>query len=34
LTLNAVTRSGTTIFTNSSAAGGFFSFGTWAATAG
>jgi hypothetical protein len=32
-TLNGVTRSGATIFTNSSAAGGFFSFGAWAATA-
>ena len=32
VTLNAVNRSGATIFTNSSAAGGFFSFGTWAAT--
>ena len=32
-TLNAVNRSGATIFTNSSAAGGFFSFGTWAVTA-
>jgi len=25
-------RSGATIFTNSSAAGGFFTYGTWAAT--
>jgi hypothetical protein len=32
VTLNGVTRSGATIFTNSSAAGGFFTFGTWAAT--
>ena len=32
VTLNAVNRSGATIFTNSSAAGGFFSYGTWAAT--
>jgi hypothetical protein len=32
VTLNAVNRSGATIFTNSSAAGGFFTFGTWAAT--
>jgi hypothetical protein len=32
VTLNAVQRSGATIFTNSSAAGGFFSFGAWAAT--
>lgn len=30
--LNAVRRSGATIFTNSSASGGFFTFGTWAAT--
>jgi len=30
--LNAVQRSGATIFTNSSAAGGFFSYGAWAAT--
>jgi hypothetical protein len=33
VTLNAVNRSGATIFTNSSAAGGFFTFGTWAVTA-
>jgi hypothetical protein len=32
VTLNAVNRSGATIFTNSSAAGGFFTYGTWAAT--
>ncbi len=32
-TLNGVQRSGATIFTNSSAAGGFFSFGAWAVTA-
>lgn len=32
VTLNAVNRSGATIFTNSSAAGVFFSYGTWAAT--
>jgi hypothetical protein len=32
VTLNAVNRSGATIFTNSSAPGGFFSYGTWAAT--
>lgn len=32
VTLNAVNRSGATIFTNSSAAGGFFSYGTWAVT--
>ena len=32
VTLNEVNRSGATIFTNSSAAGGFFSFGTWAVT--
>jgi hypothetical protein len=32
VTLTAVNRSGATIFTNSSAAGGFFSYGTWAAT--
>ena len=31
--LNGVTRSGATIYTNSVAAGGFFSFGAWAATA-
>ena len=31
-TLNAVNRSGATIFANSTAAGGFFSYGTWAAT--
>jgi hypothetical protein len=31
--LNGVTRAGATIFTNSSAAGGFYSFGAWAATA-
>jgi hypothetical protein len=30
--LNGVRRSGATIFTNSSAAGGFFTYGTWAAT--
>jgi hypothetical protein len=34
VTLNAVNRSGATIFTNSSAAGGFFSYGTWAVTGG
>jgi len=34
VTLNAVNRSGATIFVNSTAAGGFFSYGTWAATAG
>jgi hypothetical protein len=33
VTLNAIARSGATIFTNSSAAGGFFSYGSWAATA-
>ena len=33
-TLNDVSRVGATIFTNASAAGGFFSYGTWAATAG
>ena len=32
-TLNEVDRSGATIFTNSSGTGGFFSYGTWAATA-
>lgn len=32
VTLNAVNRSGATIFVNSTAAGGFFSYGTWAAT--
>ena len=32
VTLNAVQRFGATIFTNSSAAGGFFSFGGWAVT--
>ena len=32
VTLNAVNRSGATIFANSTAAGGFFSYGTWAAT--
>jgi hypothetical protein len=32
VTLNAVNRNGATIFVNSTAAGGFFSFGTWAAT--
>ena len=32
VTLNAVQRAGATIFVNSSAAGGFFSFGAWAAT--
>ena len=31
-TLNAVNRFGATIFVNSTAAGGFFSYGTWAAT--
>ena len=31
-TLNAVNRSGATIFVNSTAGGGFFSFGTWAVT--
>jgi hypothetical protein len=31
--VNAVNRSGATIFTNSSAAGSFFSYGTWAVTA-
>jgi hypothetical protein len=30
--LNAVQRAGATIFTNSSGAGGFFSYGAWAAT--
>jgi hypothetical protein len=34
VTLNAVNRSGATIFVNSTAGGGFFSFGTWAVTAG
>jgi hypothetical protein len=34
VTLNAVNRSGATIFVNSTAAGGFFSYGTWAVTAG
>jgi len=33
VTLNAVNRSGATIFADSSAAGGFFSYGTWAVTA-
>jgi hypothetical protein len=32
-TLNGVQSSGATIFANSSAAGGFFSFGAWAVTA-
>ncbi len=32
VTLNAVQRFGATIFTNSSAAGGFFSYGAWAVT--
>ena len=32
-TLNEVNRSGATIFTNASGGGGFFSYGTWAATA-
>jgi hypothetical protein len=32
-TLNEVNRTGATIFTNASVAGGFFSYGTWAATA-
>jgi hypothetical protein len=32
ITLNAVQRSGATIFVNSTAAGGFFSYGAWAAT--
>ncbi len=32
VTLNAVQRFGATIFTNSSAAGGFFTYGAWAAT--
>ena len=32
-TLNNVTTAGATIFTNASGAGGFFSYGTWAATA-
>lgn len=32
VTLNAVNRSGATIFVNSTAAGSFLSFGTWAAT--
>jgi hypothetical protein len=32
VTPNAVNRSGATIFTNSSAASGFFTYGTWAAT--
>jgi hypothetical protein len=31
--LNGVTRSGATIYTYSLAAGGFFSFGAWAASA-
>jgi hypothetical protein len=31
--LNAVTPQGATIFTNATAAGGFFSYGSWAATA-
>jgi hypothetical protein len=31
-TLNDVSRSGATIFTNASGGGGFFSYGTWAAT--
>ena len=30
--LNAVNRFGATIFVNSTAAGGFYSYGTWAAT--
>jgi len=34
VTLNAVNRAGATIFINSTAAGGFFSYGTWAATGG
>ena len=34
VTLNAVNRFGATIFVNSTAAGGFFSYGTWAVTAG
>jgi hypothetical protein len=33
VTLNAVNRSGATIFTNSSVAGGFFSYGTSMVTA-
>jgi hypothetical protein len=32
VTLNAVQKSGATIFVNSTAAGGFFSYGAWAAT--
>ncbi|HXY80682.1 MAG TPA: hypothetical protein VEH55_04880 [Gaiellaceae bacterium] len=32
-TLNSVTTAGATIFTNASGGGGFFSYGTWAATA-
>ncbi len=32
VSLNAVQRSGATIFVNSTAAGGFFSYGAWAAT--
>jgi len=31
---NAVNRSGATIFVNSTAGGGFFSYGSWAVTAG
>jgi hypothetical protein len=34
VTLDAVNRFGATIFVNLTAAGGFFSYGTWAVTAG